>query len=200
MPNWCFTEYTFFGNSESVVDFAKRVTKYIERDFMKNGFGNSWLGNVCLGFDITTPEELEAGESPRCRGSITIMDDVIEESEFRLSTETAWEPMHQMWDMIIEKFYCDENGEPTLFYEYVAEESGCGLYEKSRNSQYYPQKYYLDFDSESFFPESDEELFDLMEDLTGKKFTTAKECMEYITKLSEESDDKWYSLNEYIEE
>ena len=198
MPNWCFTDYTFYGESKFVRDFAARVQKYTERDFMKNGFGTSWLGNVCLGFDITTPEELEKGESPRCRGSINNMDDCDVDSEFMISTETAWEPMNDMWDKIIEKHYCDENGNEVLFYDYISEEPGWGLFEKSSNSSYYPQKFNLEFDSEEYYPESDDELFSLMKDLTGKTFETVKECMDYVRKLAEESDE-WYSLNQYDE-
>lgn len=59
MPNWCTTEYAFYGETAVVQDFAKKIRKYTDKEFYKSDFGALWLGNVVIGFGINTPEDFK---------------------------------------------------------------------------------------------------------------------------------------------
>lgn len=119
MPNWCLTNITINGNENDLKVFDKLLDQWTSRNYMENGFGHEWLGNIVLGSGIgtvnTNPET-----DIRCRGSITqnqLCDDTLD-----IQTETAWCPMLDMWVKLVEKFIPDAD------ITYTAEEYGFELF------------------------------------------------------------------------
>ena len=125
MPNWCFTDIKMTGEKEKVQFLHDKIEEWTSKDYMQNGFGNTWLGNIVLGSGIATEEDIDKHDAPRCRGSIVYTDiDLFDtnNAELTVQTETAWNPMMKMWSMINEQY--DLN----LDIVYSAEEPGCELY------------------------------------------------------------------------
>lgn len=64
MPNWCSTDYYVVGSKKELSDLNRKMEKLENRkkSLVKNGFGNSWLGNLVkyLGGDW---EKAIAGEN-----------------------------------------------------------------------------------------------------------------------------------------
>ena len=134
MPNWCMTTIKFTGAFDDVTNLHDRIVKYTSEELLKSDFGPMWLGNVVLGFELCKPENLDAEDSPRCRGSITSITEVYHptedgESYFYIDTETAWRPMLKMWTSIIDKEYPSENPDiKRIQISYIATEPGNELY------------------------------------------------------------------------
>ena len=125
MPNWCFTDIKMTGEKEKVQFLHDKIEEWTSKDYMQNGFGNTWLGNIVLGSGIAIEEDIDKHDAPRCRGSIVYTDiDLFDtnNAELTVQTETAWNPMMKMWSMINEQY--DLN----LDIVYSAEEPGCELY------------------------------------------------------------------------
>ena len=119
MPNWCYTNITINGNENDLKVFNKLLDQWTSRDYMKNGFGHNWLGNIVLGSGIGTVD-INPETDIRCRGVITqkqLCDDMLD-----IQTETAWGPMLDMWVKLVEKFIPDAD------ITYAAEEGGCGIF------------------------------------------------------------------------
>lgn len=137
MANWCSTKIRFYGDKSS--DLLSKIKEYTSENFKENGFGNSWLGNVMEGFGYNVDSE----ETPRCRGSIT---DICDESEdgFTIYTETAWVPMTKMWHKIIEDYYSDNEGNPLIYFDWIAEEFGCDVYCTNNINEFEDQKICID--------------------------------------------------------
>jgi hypothetical protein len=119
MPNWCLTNITINGNENDLKVFDKLLDQWTSRNYIKNGFGHSWLGNIVLGSGIGTVDTNPETDI-RCRGSITqkqLCDDMLD-----IQMETAWVPMLDMWVKLVEKFI------PEADITYTAEEHGCGIF------------------------------------------------------------------------
>lgn len=124
MPNWCYTTIVFHSkNVKQIESFQKQVLQIFNgNSSVENDFHNGWLGDyVNYLLHPLTHDDV------RCRGSVIFVDDVtqIEDSAyFQIETETAWSPMLKMWRLILEKHY------PDIDIAFMAEESGCGIFEK----------------------------------------------------------------------
>ena len=48
MPNWSTTDYFVIGSTKEIMDLNKKMEKLENRkkSLVKNGFGNTWLGNL----------------------------------------------------------------------------------------------------------------------------------------------------------
>lgn len=138
MPNWCFTNIAMTGQIEKVQFLHDKIKEWTSKDYMQNGFGNTWLGNIVLGSGIATEEDIDKRDTPRCRGvivdlEINFLDPCVISFYFgatrqqgavlNIQTETAWNPMIKMWSMINEHYNLG------LEITYTAEEPGCELYE-----------------------------------------------------------------------
>ena len=107
MPNWCFTDIKMTGEKEKVQFLHDKIEEWTSKNYMQNGFGNTWLGNIVLGSGIATEEDIDKHDAPRCRGSIVYTDiDLFDtnNAELTVQTETAWNPMMKMWSMINEQY------------------------------------------------------------------------------------------------
>lgn len=134
MPNWCLTRITINHEDESELQKLHDLIKeWTSKDYAKNGFGNSWLGNVVLGSGVGT---VDAGLDTdlHCSGSITYLEPCAD--QLLIDTETAWAPMLTMWVKVIDKYL------PGAEIIYTAEECGNGLYQT--NDPCMKDKYYVE--------------------------------------------------------
>jgi hypothetical protein len=87
-----------------------------EKDGLKTDFGNTWLGNYLVRAGLDWHDY-------RCRGSVCYIEELHEgNGAFSVQTETAWEPMVNMWAAIVNKIA------PGIEIIYSAEECGNGIY------------------------------------------------------------------------
>jgi len=152
MPNWCATSYVFTGPEDQIKSLHSSIKQLLEEpSIKKTDFGNGWLGNLLYKHDIDPDKE-----DIYCRGSISYLDeiDIEKETTFILETETAWRPMLEVFDAIINKNY------PEIQYYYMAEEFGCLLFETNDiNGVYFADRYYLWVEDhekfESYYPDKE---------------------------------------------
>ena len=196
MPNWCFTEIKIYHNNKNELKtFYELIQKWTSTNYMKNGFGLQWLGNIVGNSGIGT---INKGQNTdlSCRG--TLNDIELNEDYIYLSTDTAWEPMLQMWLKLIKKYL--PNSESMLYYS--AEEPGCELY--ITNDPDLVNKYNVivwdieDFDSEYTITENS--LKEKLQKLLNTKETNINTLIQ-ILQESEFSQDvyihQWEYVNEY---
>ena len=110
MPNWCSTAYAIEGDAKeikSLYELMKRLED-MEKPSVENGFGTTWLGCLvdALGKDW---------HNVHCRGSWSCLE--LEDDVLKFSTETAWSPCNETFDLVLEKY-------PSLRYYFQAEEPG----------------------------------------------------------------------------
>lgn len=118
MPNWCSTTITInCQNEQKLKRFEEKLNEWMKGT--ENGFGDAWLGNIVINSKIGTVNE-NSETDLRCRGSVVYMERF--ENQLVIDTETAWSPMLQMWQKLLEKYL------PDAELIYSAEECGCGLY------------------------------------------------------------------------
>ena len=193
MPNWCTTSYAFRGNKNEIRDFSNKIKSFTSKERVPNDFGDNWLGNIVDGFGFNW------GEIP-CKGSITYFnpDDVPERLE--LSTETAWNPLTEMWDKIIEKHY------PSITYVLIAEEPGMGIYiNTDLTGDDFSERFNVDLKlppkynplcEDGFYADCEEELVEMLNNIFHRKYKSYKQCKKRLSKefKKKEYRDKGYSL------
>lgn len=87
MPNWCVTNWKIVGSHDSIQKFCDTVNDLPNReDFMKNGFGKMFLGNLAaaLGCNIDV-------EHDNLRGTIDSDPDLVATMYF---PESEWKGLH----------------------------------------------------------------------------------------------------------
>ena len=139
MANWCFSNFTFFVEKDEDLGELKRLHKILTEGLLrpsevKNSFEPGWLGKVAINHDI-------CWESVKCRGAIEFIDDKIVEVSpmcFSIRTETAWEPMVELWEAVTAKYR-------GVSFVYLAEESGLGIFiNTDRSGRFYTERYRLE--------------------------------------------------------
>lgn len=120
MPNWCLTNISInCDNDKALKELYGKIEQWTSKNYMDNGFGCNWLGNVVLGAKIGTVDT-DIKTDVRCRGDIGYLD--CNDNQIVIQTDTAWEPMLKVWLKVIEKYL----PEAELIYD--AYETGCELY------------------------------------------------------------------------
>ena len=61
LPNWCYTEYAFYGDDAAVKRLGSDIRRFISKNYMENGFGKNWLGNIVLGYGFPYKDILSGG-------------------------------------------------------------------------------------------------------------------------------------------
>ncbi len=215
MPNWCFTDITFYSTDAAQVkrmrdDFA--AIQYSEHQLEKSAFGAGFMGNyVKYYFPSLDVDQVE------CRGEITDLDDecrvVGKYTAFSIATMTAWDAKIALWQHIVNKEY------PDVQIAYISEESMDSYFLKwDSTGLFYPQNYYLDgvlpdkngediyfqdITDDGYFSGDIDKLQNLIEDAIHIKFPrqrTAGDLYTYIWEwLSEnpDGDDYFFSLSEF---
>lgn len=113
MPNWCNTQIEIKNeNIGELQTFADKLEDWTSCNYIDNGFGLNWLGNVVGNAGIY--------EDVNCRGVVEYF--YITDDSLIIDTETAWQPMLKMWELLLAKYL----PEAILYFE--AEECGFGLY------------------------------------------------------------------------
>ena len=110
MPNWCSTAYVVEGDAQEVKSLYELMNGLQERKepSVKNGFGTTWLG--CL-VDALGRDWNEVS----CRGCWTDLE--MNGDILKFTTETAWAPCNETFDLVCRKF-------PSIRYYYQTEEPG----------------------------------------------------------------------------
>lgn len=155
MPNWCSTVYRFYSDTEEgtkqLEQFYERLEKAIEpkrRRALVSDFGDGWLGNVILEtcphyLKFTSSDSINCeynGEGIRFRGSIVDIRLDADSKTLDVETETAWEPMPGIWDMILA-----ECGYTDIKYVYQAEEPSCELYiNTDTEGRFFSDRYHVE--------------------------------------------------------
>lgn len=160
MPNWSINHEIITGPKEEIKNLYSLLTEWTSKNYMENGFGTKWLGNIVkfAGFNITDEDPVHGF---KCRGSISESFELenINENEAKITfaSETAWAPIPRMWYAVLKKFA------PHSKYYYFSEECGMQLYvsndidHKFFNDEYIVDTFYDDDTPEIItknFPES----------------------------------------------
>lgn len=136
MANICSTQIRFFGNDDALTDFFNRIEhavsdeahpdmSYCERRSFRN---------IANEFGIDPDKVSLRGEIEYDRDCATIY------------TETAWTPRLGIWSAIIEKCYSDEDGNPLIYFDWIAEEFGCDIYCTNNMEEFGDRSYCVDFE------------------------------------------------------
>lgn len=138
MANLCCSYYVIDGDSSELMalyDIMKGLESSKEPS-IANEYGPAWLG--CL-VDVLGSN----WEDVNCRGEWNNLD--LVDNTLRLSTETAWEPCNQVFDLVCKSF-------PTLHYYYQSEETNTPIYQTNdKEGKYFNDKYHV----EIFTPEGE---------------------------------------------
>ena len=192
MPNWSTTEYYVVGAKKEVLDLNEKMEKLENRkeSLVKNGFGNTWLGNLVesLGGDW---------EKVYCRGQWMCRVYNKENNSLTFTTETAWCEMDE-WREFIESCY------KTIKMLYVTEEPGCGIYQTNDlEGVFFKDKYVLDYTEDVEYFETIDQAVEFIEELIGLKIEDKtvngiqEKLDEYVEKNDEE--DQYFSFHEFEE-
>ena len=195
MPNWCTTSYVFRGNKNEIKDFYDKIKSFTSKERISNSFGDSWLGNIVNGFGF------DYNEIP-CRGRIDYFPELEETDPDRLefSTWTVWEPMTEMWDKIIEKYYS------SITYVLIAEECGMGIYINTDvEGENFSTRFSVDFKlspkynslyEDGFYADCEEDLVETFNSIFHRKYKSYKQCKKRLSKefKKKEYRDKGYFL------
>lgn len=105
MPNWCSTNvYISHKDERAIEDLYNKIKEWTSKNYMDNGFGHSWIGNVVLGSGIGTVDT-NINTDVRCRGNVEYMD--CEDNKITIQTGTAWSPLLKVWLKVIDKYLPD---------------------------------------------------------------------------------------------
>lgn len=190
MPNWSTTDYFVIGSPKEIMDLNKKMEKLENRkkSLVKNGFGNTWLGNLVqyLGGDW---------EKVYCRGEWMCRNYDKERNALTFTTETAWQEMNE-WRRFIESCY------KTIKILYVTEEPGCGIYQTNdKEGIFFKSKYILDYGEDVEYFETLNQAIDFIEKLTEISIEekTVNGIQKELDAYAEENEDEdlYYSFHEF---
>ena len=187
MPNWCYTNINICHNDkDKMKDLYDKIMEWTSKNYSDNGFGVTWLGNI-VGFSgIADPDK---DVYPRCRGTLSSIS--FDNNQINLSTETAWAPMMQMWQMIVDKYLPDAD------IWYTAEEPGNCIFES--NDPDVIGKYYIDIweppeefeDEESIYEAEEDDVIDFLQ----RVLKTEEKNIDALFIMADEIEDRWFSIN-----
>ena len=190
MPNWSTTDYFVIGSTKEIMDLNKKMEKLENRkkSLVKNGFGNTWLGNLVqyLGGDW---------EKVYCRGEWMCRNYDKERNALTFTTETAWQEMNE-WRRFIESCY------KTIKILYVTEEPGCGIYQTDdKEGIFFKSKYILDYGEDVEYFENMDQAVSFIKNLISVKIEekTVNGIQKELDAYAEENDaeDLYYSFHEF---
>jgi len=120
MPNWCYTYYTINSeHTEKLKQLYENMEKWLSHNYIDNGFGDMWLGNIVGNSGLDSFRDGNSNVS--CRGTVSDFE-LSSDTSLTISTETAWGPMNDIWIMLCDRFL----PEYELIFE--SEESGEDYY------------------------------------------------------------------------
>lgn len=172
MPDWYDTRMTIEGPKNQIENIRKLILQWTSKNYAKNDFGHSWLGNIVLGAGFS----YKGKNRLSCRGSITEIGEVEEKGPglhyFELYYISAWEDVSETWQIILEKFA------PSCKMYYCAEElEGDFFITNDKNKRYYEEECIIDSHLEKTNPMNKKWSFDEWEYIDRK---TLKEKLTQI--------------------
>lgn len=191
MPNWCSTHITinYPDDEQRLEGFRKRLEDWTSKNFCDNGFGNSWLGNI-VGFSgIGDPSKESVEYCPRCRGYVSHIGDVVD-GQLYIWTDTAWHPMLEMWQMLIDKYI------PEAEIMFCAEEFGYELFCSNDPTQvglYYLYIEVPNWEDETCYYDIPKDLvIEILQEICGNK--DINDVDDLISKINLKKDHYVYAL------
>ena len=189
MPNWCFTSVQIEGPEKEILHLRDLIAEWISTESdIENGFGKGWLGNIArkAGLDW---------EQVQCRGALgdftgEVFDTPRGNKAFTFDTETAWAPMHEIWNYILDTYA------PNCQYFYSAEEFGGDIWQTN------------DFDGSVFGKETilidcmelNETLRKLLDLMDGTNYLTKEEFEEWGRKFLHVTNTSFYNICETLKD
>ena len=193
MPNWSINHEIITGPKEEVKHLHHLLTEWTSKDYMENGFGTKWLGNIVkfAGFNITDEDPVHGF---KCRGSISEsfeLEDINEnEAKITFASETAWAPMPTMWYAVIKKFA------PNSKYYYYSEEIGMGLYlSNDVDHRFFTEEYLVD----TFYDEDTPEIITKNFPESGYDYTH-QDIIRGLQNILGTTEEDFDTLNEMLKE
>lgn len=188
MANNCFTDYVIEGDQQELQSLYEALQRIDTKAELKttSGFGSRWLGNLVteIGGDWN---------NVYCRGTVDWYE--LEDNQLQILTDTAWVPMNEVFDFIVEKF-------PGLEYYYQAEEPGCELFWTNDTAGIHFSKYIVRLSKDGY---GEEEYFETLENAfkyVSDNFGVEIKSEEDIRKLNEDLDEKggddYCYFNEFV--
>ena len=158
MPNWCNTEYIFFGEEQDLKACGEVINKF--------AFGNISQDDKKYGTYQLIDREIGGsldGQDARndfLQAEIETLSDG--KTYLQTWTQTAWRPDHGLADKLCKKF--------NLTYLYYAEEPGCQIYETNdREGLFFPERFIIEQSSaETCTYIAEQELYNEISKRTGK--------------------------------
>lgn len=148
MADWCTTTITINHEDQNkLVDLEKKVQKWLDSDYRKNGFGGRWLGNLVGNANLGTIDEGKETDI-QCRGCV--LHWCLSEGQLTIETSTAYEPMLRVWVRLLEEYL------PDAELIYAAEEPANRVH-CTNDPCLYETKYILECADSSMEVESDYE-------------------------------------------
>ena len=184
MANLCLTFYVIEGKKEEVKDLYQKLNSLLkmEKSLLDNGYGKNWLGNIVGLFGGDT-------EKNPCRGEYNNLEMDEEGTLIYLNTETAWNDMPEVFDLVISKY-------DTLSYYYRTEEGGVGYYATNDvEGKHFPERYIVDTDLNGtmYFKET-EDVFEHFEEITSVAVSCMEELEEKAHKYNNNGDGKFFNI------
>jgi hypothetical protein len=133
MPNWCYNQTVFYGDTKKLKEVFDKVEQKV---YSKTGKFESISLDPLL-IELGCPQEMLNKEF-WIRGHIVDID-LLDKGEIILSYETAWNPVYEKIETILE-MYC-----PQIKSVTICEECGCEIYiNTDKERKYFKDEYYLD--------------------------------------------------------
>lgn len=205
MPNWITTDYIFHGNYDEISKLHSKIEEYTSKNYMKNGFGESWLGNILCGCGLSDCiDTQDKSKLIRCRGWIEYYDDIecnpldLNDWSLQLCASTAWCPMAKMWEAVIDKLNLKSVGftymstSPDVYEIY--DPNGYGDFDYKYNIDCYLANEGI-CKSDSLC--SDEDLIFYFKRYLGKSYNSVEEILSYASEINKDDTDNYIYINEY---
>lgn len=186
MPNWCNTTIKFHGNKKEIEDFHNKLDSFTKQNYMENGFGYCWLGNILCGVGLGERIGAKDDTAIRCRGCVSYLGEVEctdNDYTFILDMESAWTPAIKMWTETIKALKYG-----SIEFSYVAAEFNLGLYAIYDPFDDWPDRYCIN----GFIAGEDENNTDLVNLQSGGPYTTQEQIVKALQRFlkTEETDYK----------
>lgn len=190
MANICSVTMYFYGEKNAVEDLHAKCERWMDTE----GKATKLLSALNI-----SKENLDL----RCEACYVgeLFVGSTGDRTFDLDVDCAWDatPAFDIFDRIILRDYVDQNGETKIKYDWIAEEPECQIFGKHDKGGNCPEKYRLAAPDDYYYPESDEELLDIMVKLFNRQFTGIDEIRQFISAYADQHPDEDISFNEFVE-
>lgn len=185
MANWAYVNYVIKDSQENL----KKVYDAISTATSEGG--DNWEGNVLILLGMSK----EDVDKYSLRGSINYLDEVDFNADnvgsFSFSAEEAWSTT-ELSDALCNLF-------PEMEVFWYCEEPGMEVYETNDSEgEYFPARYIVEemrdgWPEDYYYPESEQELFRILSEVTGEEVTDWKSLEKF-----NENEDNYFNVHEVV--